>query len=100
MNEIIVNILAGSSVGGNRYDLYCGQRLTRVTWCFRVCVFCVLWFWAFEKCDIISLILKVKTMPIFTFLVLISYFTNNLVINESCDITLLQSKYYTYTSLQ
>lgn len=42
MNEIIVNILAGSSVGGNRYDLYCWQRLTRVTWHFQVCFFCVL----------------------------------------------------------
>lgn len=43
MNEIIVNILAGSNVGDNRYDLYCWQRLAQVTQllglCFLACGF-------------------------------------------------------------
>lgn len=41
MNEMIVNILAGSNVDGNRYDLYCWHRLIRVTrvlgLCFLAC---------------------------------------------------------------
>lgn len=37
MNEMIVNILAGSHVDGNRYDLYCWHRLIRVTQVLGLC---------------------------------------------------------------
>lgn len=37
MNEMIVNILAGSNVDGNRYDLYCWRRLIQVTQVLGLC---------------------------------------------------------------